>query len=93
MGDFTAVAGAGTLRSTAPDAVVFPHRWTADGVRVAASGDFEADTWRSSGIGYSVQVDTTAPAEVLGRLLEQVDSVAEIPKSIRAGARVDRLRE
>ena len=131
MGDFAVVVGAGTLRSTAPDAVVFPHRWTADGVtvdasftgahllhlaaagcvlndiyreaeslgvevcgvRVSARGEFETDSWRSTGIGYSVQVDTTASPDALDRLLDRVDSVAESPKAIRAGARVERLRE
>ncbi len=93
MSDFTVVVGAGTLRSAAPDAVSFPHRWTTggvtvdasftgahllhlaaagcvlndiyreaealgvmvSGVRVSASGDFETDSWRSTGIGYSVK--------------------------------------
>jgi hypothetical protein len=130
MGDFDVVVGAGTLRSTAADAVRFPHRWTPQGVtveaaftgahllhlaaagcvlndvyreaaslglpvlgvRVSASGGFETETWHSTGIGYAVEVDTTAPMSDLEALLLIVDSVAEIPKSIRAGARVDRVR-
>jgi hypothetical protein len=39
-----------------------------------------------------VDVDTTASAEELSVLLDVVDSVAEIPKSIRAGASVARVR-
>ncbi|HEY3926049.1 MAG TPA: OsmC family protein [Acidothermaceae bacterium] len=34
MGDFDVVVGAGSFRSTAPDAVHFPHRWTRAGVTV-----------------------------------------------------------
>ena len=34
MTDFDVVVGAGTLRSTAADAVRFAHPWTADGVTV-----------------------------------------------------------
>jgi uncharacterized OsmC-like protein len=131
MSDFTVVVGAGTLRSAAPDAVSFPHRWTTggvtvdasftgahllhlaaagcvlndiyreaealgvmvSGVRVSASGDFETDSWRSTGISYSVQVDTAASLGEVDALLQRVDSVAEIPKAIRAGARVERLHE
>ncbi len=37
MGDFSVVVGAGTLRSGAPDAVTFPHQWTAHGVTVDTS--------------------------------------------------------
>jgi uncharacterized OsmC-like protein len=36
MGDFDVVIAAGTLRATAPEAVTFPHRWTAEGVTVQA---------------------------------------------------------
>ena len=34
MGDYDAVVGAGSLRSTSPGATRFPHRWTEDGVSV-----------------------------------------------------------
>jgi hypothetical protein len=63
-----------------------------DGVRVTASGEFEAGTWRSTGIWYAVEVDATAPAADIERLLTRVDEVAEIPKSLRAGAQVSRRR-
>ena len=131
MGDFSVVVGAGTLRSAEPDAVTFPHQWTAHGVtvdtsftgahllhlaaagcvlndvyreagtlgvdvrgvRVSATGEFEPDSWRSTGIRYSVRVDTAASPDEVDGLLRRVDSVAEIPKAIRAGARVERVRE
>ena len=131
MGDVSVVVGAGTLRSGAPDAVTFPHQWTAHGVtvdtsftgahllhlavagcvlndvyreagtlgldvrgvRVSATGEFEADSWRSTGIRYSVRVDTAATQEEVDGLLRRVDSVAEIPKAIRAGAQVERFQE
>jgi uncharacterized OsmC-like protein len=129
MGDFDAVAGAGTLRSMAADVVRFAHQWTSEGVtveaaftgahllhlaaagcvlndvfreaerlgvivhgvRVTASGGFNTETWESTGIGYVVDVDSPASAGELDALLEAVDSVAEIPKSIRAGATVERM--
>lgn len=62
------------------------------GVRVSASGGYDVETWRSTGISYSVELDTAAPASEIDALLERVDAVAEIPKAIRAGAGVDRLR-
>jgi hypothetical protein len=61
------------------------------GVRVTASGDFDNETWQSAGIGYVVDVDSPASASELKSLLAVVDSVAEIPKSIRAGAPVERI--
>jgi uncharacterized OsmC-like protein len=61
------------------------------GVRVSASGTFTTETWQSTGISYTVEVDTTALTADVEALLQLVDSVAEIPKSIRAGAKVDRV--
>jgi len=61
------------------------------GVRVTASGGFNTETWESTGIGYVVDVDSPASAGELDALLEAVDAVAEIPKSIRAGATVERM--
>jgi len=128
MGEFEAVAGAGTLRSTAAEAVRFPHQWTAEGVtvettftgahllhlaaagcvlndvfreadrldvpvhgvRVTASGGYDTETWRSTGIAYVINVDSPASASDVAALLAAVDAVAEIPKSIRAGATVER---
>ena len=61
------------------------------GVRVTAAGGFDAATWQSTGIGYSVDVSSDAPADQLGHLLQVVDQVAEIPHAIRAGATVRRI--
>jgi uncharacterized OsmC-like protein len=63
-----------------------------DGVRVTASGAFDTDTWHSTGISYVVEVDSPASGSELERLLEAVDDVAEIPRSIRAGATVVRAQ-
>jgi uncharacterized OsmC-like protein len=68
-----------------------PREIPIHGVRVAASGDFDPKTWKSTGIEYVVEVDSPASADELADLLDVVDAVAEIPKSIRAGASVERL--
>jgi len=61
-----------------------------DGVRVSASGEFDPASWVSTGIVYSVELDSPAAPDEVVRLLEQVDAVAEIPRAIRAGAPVAR---
>jgi uncharacterized OsmC-like protein len=61
------------------------------GVRVTAAGRFDTETWQSTGIDYSVEVSSDAPADQLAHLLEVVDQVAEIPRAIRAGATVRRV--
>lgn len=60
------------------------------GVAVEADGGFD-DEWSSTGIAYSVVLDSRAPAEDLARLAAVVDELAEIPRAIRAGAAVGRL--
>jgi hypothetical protein len=60
-----------------------------EGVVVEADGGFDEE-WRSTGIEYSVRLDSTAPAEDLERLGAVVDEVAEIPRAIRAGGLVRR---
>ena len=60
-----------------------------EGVAVEADGGFD-DEWRSTGIFYSVTLDSRAPAEELARLGSVVDEVAEIPRAVRAGASVER---
>jgi uncharacterized OsmC-like protein len=62
-----------------------------DGVRVTATGDFDADTWASTGISYAVDVDSPASADELARLLAVVDEVAEIPRALRVGTPVVRI--
>ncbi len=61
-----------------------------DGARVSAWGDFDTETWTSTGISYSVELDSPATAVELDRLLALVDQVAEIPRAIRTGAPVRR---
>ncbi len=56
---------------------------------VEADGSFD-DEWRSTGIEYSVTLDSAASAEDLERLSAVVDEVAEIPRAVRAGAPVRR---
>lgn len=127
-GDFLVVVGAGSLRSSDPGAMQFPHRWTeggvtvesdytgahllhlaaagcvlndlyreaaglgipVDGARVSAAGGF-TDSWASTGVNYMVEVRSAASAEDLAHLIQVVDEVAEIPRSIRAGAPVQRI--
>lgn len=59
------------------------------GVRVRATGGFDQQ-WSSTGIEYSVAVDSPAEPGELARLLAVVDEVAEIPRAVRAGAEVYR---
>jgi hypothetical protein len=59
------------------------------GVAVEADGAFDEE-WRSTGIEYAVELDSPAPDEELARLAAVVDRVAEIPRSLRAGAQVGR---
>jgi uncharacterized OsmC-like protein len=71
-------------REAAPKSIVL------DGVRVTAEGNFDQDTWRSTGISYAVQLDSPASPDRIDDLLRRVDDVAEIPRVIRAGAAVTR---
>jgi uncharacterized OsmC-like protein len=61
------------------------------GVCVTAAGGFDTATWQSTGIDYSVEISSDAPADRLAHLLSVVDQVAEIPQAIRAGAPVRRI--
>jgi len=61
------------------------------GVRVRAVGRLSEETWRSEGIRYTVDVDSTAPASAVADLLARVDVVAEIPKALRAPSAVERV--
>ena len=58
-----------------------------DGVEVTADGGFD-DLWASTGISYTLTIDAAAPADRLHELIEAVDEAAEIPKALRAGAKV-----
>jgi hypothetical protein len=63
------------------------------GVRVGAGGVFDTESWVSRGITYAVEVDSPASADALGTVLARVDEVAEIPRALRAGMSVERVRE
>lgn len=60
------------------------------GVAVTADGGF-ADDWRSTGITYTITVDSSAAPVEVERLFAAVDEVAEIPKALRTGASVARV--
>ncbi len=60
------------------------------GVRVRATGGFDADTWSSTGVEYEVDVTSQADDDQVERLMQTVDDVAEIPKALRAGTTVAR---
>jgi putative redox protein len=60
-------------------------------VRVRVSGSFDGDPAASGEICYEVELEGDAPAQRLRELIEQVDRIAEIPNSLRAGTQV-RLR-
>lgn len=61
------------------------------GVAVEADGGFD-DEWRSTGMEYSITLDSAAPTPSVEHLLAVVDEVAEVPRTIRAGAPVHRRR-
>jgi len=62
-----------------------------DGVRVTARGGFDPETWASSGIEYTVAVDSTASPADIEDLLGAVDEVAEIPRALRTASSVRRV--
>lgn len=59
------------------------------GVAATADGTFD-DGWRSTGIVYTLTVDSPAAADDIARLVARVDDVAEIPQALRAGTDVRR---
>lgn len=61
-----------------------------DGVAVTVDGGYDSD-WRSTGITYSLTVDSPASPNDLQRLVARVDEVAEIPRALRAGTDVRRV--
>ena len=61
------------------------------GVRVSARGEFDEETWQSTGVSYAVEVDSPASADDVAALLAQVDRVAEVPRALRAGMTVERV--
>ena len=61
-----------------------------DGVLVTVDGDFDRQAWTSNGVTYTVELDSPSPTEDVQRLLRAVDTVAEIPRALRAGVPVER---
>ena len=68
------------------DALGVPVR----GVRVAARGEFDTESWVSTGITYAVEVDSSATDDDVAKVIARVDEVAEIPQALRAGMSVGR---
>ena len=62
------------------------------GVRVAVSGGFDPATWASTGIAWAVEVDAAADDAAVAALLDRVEAVAEIPRTLARGTAVTRLR-
>jgi hypothetical protein len=60
------------------------------GVTVSARGEFDETTWQSTGVTYSVEVESPASGADIAALLAHVDRVAEIPRALRAGMTVER---
>jgi hypothetical protein len=60
------------------------------GVRVSAKGEFDNESWVSTGVTYEVEVDSTARQDTVAELVARVDEVAEIPRVLRAGMSVER---
>ena len=60
-------------------------------MRVTAEGDFDRETWRSTGVAYTVEISSEATEADVDRLLAVVDDVAEIPKAVRAETVVRRV--
>jgi len=59
------------------------------GVRVTASGAFTPE-WESTGIEYSVALDTQLSDDQMDELISAVDEAAEIPIALRRGITVTR---
>lgn len=60
-----------------------------DGIVVEADGGFDA-AWRSTGVQYSITLDTEASDVEQTTLLALIEEVAEIPRALRAGVTVTR---
>ena len=80
-----AVAGciSNDLFREASEAGVTLHR-----VQVTVSSDYVGDPAVSTPIEYEVQLEGDMPEDVLRKLVEHVDEIAEIPNSIRRGTDV-----
>jgi hypothetical protein len=63
------------------------------GVRVRADGTFDRESWVSTGVVYTVEVDSSASVGEVAKVLDRVDEVAEVPRVLRAGMSVERAHE
>ena len=61
-----------------------------DSVAVSANGRFGGDPVVSTGITYSVDVESPAAAEQVSDLIEYVDQIAEIPNTLKRITEVSR---
>lgn len=59
-----------------------------ESVRVVVRGDFGGDPMVSGKITYEVELTGNAPPDELHKLAEKVDTVVEIPNSLRQGTPV-----
>ena len=62
-----------------------------DGVKVVVLGDFDRETFHSTGVEYQVEVNSNADDSEVDELIRVVDEVAEMPKALRAEAVVRRV--
>ena len=60
------------------------------GVRVNAQGGFD-EAWASTGIEYSVALDSSLPPADVARLLDAVEQVTEIPRALATPTGVRRV--
>ncbi|WP_028639221.1 OsmC family protein [Nocardioides sp. URHA0032] len=60
------------------------------GVLVDVDGRFDDETWSTTRITYDVAVDSPEAGDVVARVLEQVDALAEIPRVVRGEVTVSR---
>ena len=61
------------------------------GVKVVVRGDFDRETFHSTGVEYQVEVSSDADEPAIEQLIQVVDEVAEMPKALRAEAIVKRV--
>ena len=61
-----------------------------NGVQVSARGEFDEETWQSTGVTYAVRIDSPATPDEVAALSARVDAVAEVPRALRAGMSVER---
>jgi hypothetical protein len=53
------------------------------GVVVSAQGDFDRESWQSTGSKYRVEVASEAGGSAVRELIQLVDDLAEVPRALR----------